>query len=170
MCHCFSLVLIGLGLTIVDVQAQQNPIAPAKIGVVYHVQGDSLRELPRVTGKKKTATFITARSKLRMEFQGKTSNISIEDSNPTFTILLPSGDITKLSLYPLNLKGDKREAVVGTGGSLYGESVIGAQTLPLDSVKEGADVYRVTPASALKPGEYALAFAGSNEFFCFTVR
>jgi len=35
----------------------QSPPAPQKIGVLYYIQGDSVTELPRVTGKKKTATL-----------------------------------------------------------------------------------------------------------------
>jgi len=149
----------------------QNTQTPQKIGVLYHVRGESLTELPRLTGKKKTAKLITARSKLRMELQGKTSTIIVEDAKPTFVVSLPSGDITKLSLYPLTVTGNNREAVIGTGGgSIYGESTTGAETLLVDSSKAGADVYRITPSAALRPGEYALAFAGSNEFSCFTIR
>jgi hypothetical protein len=148
----------------------QNTQVPQKIGVLYQVHGELLTELPRLTGKKKTATLITARSKLRMELQGKTSTIILEDAKPTFVVSLPGGDITKLSLYPLTVSGSNREAVIGTGGSIYGESTTGADTLPVDASKAGADVYRITPSAALRPGEYALAFGGSNEFSCFTIR
>ena len=161
-------MLLQVSVPTVLEPAFQTPTTPKKIGVLYHSQGESQVELPRVTGKKRTARLITARSPIRMEFQGNTSAIKIEGSNPTFVILFPSGDITKLSLYPLNVNKNSREAVVGTGGSIHGESLAGAQTLPIDIVKESADSYRIASAAPLKAGEYAFAFAGSNEFFCFT--
>lgn len=167
---CCTVLPIGMGLIIADAEAQKPP-QPEKIGVVYQLQGDSLTEIPRLTGKKKTSTFITARSKIRMELQGGTSETKIDkDSNPTFAVALPTGDISKLLLFPLKVGGNKREAVIGSGGSIYGESAAGAETLPLDVVKASSDSYRITSAAVLKPGEYAFAFAGSNEFFCFTVR
>jgi hypothetical protein len=167
---CCAFLLIGFGLMTVDAQAQGST-TPAKINVVYYVQGESLTELPRLSGKKKTSLLITARSKIRMELQGKTSDIKVEeDSKPTFMAILPSGETTRLLLFPLRVSGSKREAVVGTGGGLHGESGGGAETLPLDFVKQGSDSYRITSSAALKPGEYAFAFAGSNEFFCFTLR
>jgi hypothetical protein len=159
-----------LGLSAVASLEAQKPPQPEKIGVVYQLQGDSLTEIPRLTGKKKTSTFITARSKIRMELRGATSDTKIDgDSSPAFVVALPTGDISKLLLFPLKAGGNKREAVIGSGGSIYGESAAGAETLPLDVVKEGAEVYRIMPAAALKSGEYAFAFAGANEFFCFTV-
>jgi hypothetical protein len=112
---------------------------------MYYVERDSLVELPRVTGKKKTSTLITARSKVRMELAGRTAGANVNESKPTFTVFLPGGDIRKLA-------------------------ATGAETLPVDATKAGEDVYQVSPSTGLTTGEYALAFAGSNEFFAFTVR
>lgn len=167
---CFTVLLIGMGLMIADAEAQM-PIRPEKIGVLYLLQGDSLTELPRVSGKKKTGLLVTARSKVRMELQGKTSDVMIEgNAKPTFAVTLPNGDTSKLLLFVLKAKGKTREAVVGSGGGLAGESTAGAETIPLDFAEESADTYRITPAATLDPGEYAFALAGSNEFSCFTVR
>jgi hypothetical protein len=168
--NCFTALLIGMGLRFAVAEAQM-PIRPEKIGILYLLQGDSLTELPRVSGKKKTGLLITARSKVRMELQGKTSDVLIEgNAKPTFAVTLPNGDTSKLLLFVLKAKGKTREAVVGGGGGLAGESTAGAETIPLDFEKESADTYRITPAAALNPGEYAFALAGSNEFSCFTVR
>ena len=149
----------------------QESTGPEKVGIVYLMTGDQFVEIPRSTGKKKTAMLITANSKIRMQFKGAKADFVVEGGkSPIFSVLLPSGDTNSLHLYPMSLKKKKREAVIGTGGSIYGESTAGAETLPVDFRKNGEDVFLIEPSTPLKPGEYAFAFAGANEFFCFSVK
>ena len=151
--------------------AAQEATGPEKFGVVYVMKGDDFVEIPRESGKKKTAMLITANSKLRMQFKGPKAGFAVEGGEPpAFAVLLPSGDTNSLRLYPMSLKKKNREAVIGTGGSIHGESSAGAETLPVGFKSKGNDVYVIEPSMPLKPGEYAFAFAGANEFFCFSVQ
>ena len=165
---CLALVL---NFALISAGMSQGTALPEKVGVVYLVEGDEFTEIPRIMGKKKTALLITANTKLRMQFAGKSSDFIVDRaSSPTFAVVLPSGDTSELSLCPLSVKKKKRNAVIGTGGGFYGESSTGAETRSLDFTKQGDDLFHITPVASLDPGEYAFGFEGSNEYFCFSVR
>jgi hypothetical protein len=166
---CFAVLI--LNFTLVPAGMTQTAGVPEKVGVVYQVEGERFTEMTRTMGKKKTSLLITANTKLRMRFDGKSSDLVIDrSSSPRFAVVLPGGDTNKLLLYPLSVKKKYREAVIGTGGSIYGESSAGAETISLDFTKHSDDLYNITPAAPLTAGEYAFGFVGSNEFFCFSVQ
>lgn len=164
-------IVLLLNFALVSVSVAQAATIPEKVGIVYLIEGDGFAEIPRTMGKKKTAMLITANSKLRMRFNGKSSDLVVEKASaPRFAVVLPSGDTSKLLLYPLSVKKKFREAVIGTGGSFYGESSAGAESLSLDVTKKSNDLFEIAPAVPLSPGEYAFGFVGSNEYFCFSIQ
>ena len=152
--------------------AEQSKAELEKIGVPFYLQGDKLVEVPRVSAKKKgQGLIVTAREKIKMEIKGKTAELKIQnDLKPAFVIALPGKDPGHLALYPLKVKGDKREATVGSGGAFVGSSSRGAETFPVDFTRWGRDSYKVVPSQDLPPGEYGFSFAESTEFFCFSVQ
>lgn len=65
----------------------------------------------------------------------------------------------EFALIRLHVKGDSREAHVGTVGGRSGQSGKSRDAVPFRSEAEGAGVFRVTPSQPLAPGEYAFYFA-----------
>jgi hypothetical protein len=143
-----------------------KPVEPNVIGVAFRLEPTTqeLKRLPDEPCKEAARSHGLAAVYRGIEVSGKHSAFQIK-TGENIEFVFKVGSPEKVALYRFIERGKKRyfdtEQTVGAKG---GPQVI--KGLPIEVVQFGAS-YKLTPASPLAPGEYAIMIAG--ESFTFSV-
>ena len=169
-CMFFLVVVLCLPAAArAQAQAQDKPIEPETLGVIYLLRNGGLVPLDReVSHVKASPGFFKAKAKLRVN--GTSAALRVRPTERLdFVVQLANGvDPNKLKLYKLDVSGGKRETVILTVVAFSGAKAE-LKTLTLDVTRHGERSYKLTPAQQLLPGEYVLVATDSTDAYCFGV-
>lgn len=164
-----------------------DPMTPHGYGIYLYQEKNGEKKmsqlLPNVSAQNRTGGNVTAaitpfglgKKKTKANLPGRNADLQIDDSTPVFYFYLDtsSGGLNTSSGIPstpnefalivFNQRSDNREITVGKSnqwsskGGLSDESVI-----PFEAEDMGSGIFKITPASALKKGEYAFFLLNSG--------
>ena len=143
--------------------------APDRIGAIYF-QDDTGNLLPleRTQGVAHRAAAAGAPRSIDSgqywDVPGQRSPFRLKSGfKMLFVVEMPYGtEPGTFSLYPLETKGNTRQAKLGGGNG-------STMTIPFTTRKVAGDTYVLVPVEALGPGEYSFSLANSNDAYCFGI-
>jgi hypothetical protein len=140
--------------------APVKPIEPASIGIVYRIDPSSqeLKPLPDEQWKETGRLVWPVAAYQSVVVAHPQSTFRIK-AGETIEFTFKTGSPEKVSLYRFERKGKKREFDYYREGSTSGNKVL--KGLPVDVTTYGERSYKLTPGTALTPGEYAITIAGT---------
>ena len=163
---CFRFLLLILPLAVSNAQIPAaKPTEPEAIGVAYHLDasGQTAKALPDEEWKQKSGlNGYTS----YIEVSGRSSSFRIRSSDGT-AFVFKAGSPEKVALYQFDQKWKNRQFTVGKIASYLTGGTTLVKGLPVEVTKYGESSFKLTPASQLAPGEYAISIAG--ELFTFGV-
>jgi hypothetical protein len=159
-------LLLILPLAISNAQAPAaKPTEPEAIGVAYHLDASdqATKALPdeewkQTSGLNSYSTYI--------EVPGRSSSFRIRSNDGT-AFVFKAGSPEKVALYRFDQKWRNRQFAVQKIASYLTGGTRPVKGLPVEITKYGESSFKLTPASRLAPGEYAISIAG--ELFTFGV-
>jgi hypothetical protein len=162
-----ALVLVSLALC----AAQTGPdkvSEPDAIGVFFYLDSASgtLKRLPQEEFRRHTSTgFSTVTQSVMVSGEGSPFHVTA-DAQPTFVFqVFKEEEASRAKLFQFNVKGSDREYDLSKWHRKESTTNTG---LPLNVSRYGQSSFKVTPASPLTPGEYALTLGPT--VFTFSVK
>lgn len=152
-----SLALIAIASTLCTAQAAlEKPAEPEIFGVFFYLDSatGTLKRLPQEDFKRHTSTgFSTVTQSVIVSGEGSPFHVT-SDAQPTFVFrVFKDEEGARAKLFQFNAKGSNREYDLSKWHRKESTTNTG---LPLNIGKFGQSSFKVSPESALAPGEYAL--------------
>ena len=163
-----SLALIAVASTLCTAQAAlEKPAEPEIFGVFFYLDSatGTLKRLPQEDFKRHTSTgFSTVTQSVIVSGEGSPFHVT-SDAQPTFVFrVFKDEEGARAKLFQFNVKGSDREYDLSKWHRKESTTNTG---LPLNIGKFGQSSFKVSPESALAPGEYALTLG--TTVFTFSI-
>ena len=161
-------VLVTFSLALCAAQATlEKTTEPDAFGVFYHLDSASgtLKRLPQEEFRRHTSNGFSSVTQSVM-VPGDASPFHVgADAQPTFVFkVFKDEDASRAKLFQFNVKGSDREYDLSKWHRKESTTNTG---LPINIGQYGQSSFKVTPESALAPGEYALTLG--TTVFTFSV-
>ena len=139
---------------------------PQALGVLHHLDGDSLKPIERVSAKLKSSSKALGfgGGSVQIEIPGDKSKVRLtSNQKQDFVVQLPNGaDPAKFLLFKFEPSKGKRQLQIAKF-STFGKTSTGMGEIATTVMKYGQSSYKIAPSEQLPSGEYGFATPGSSE-------
>ena len=165
-------------LSVLPQTLRANPGGPEYPGVFVQWEAATGRQAPLERQTARARTRVKALgfggATVEYEFPGLRSPTRFRVGRPlTFLLRVEDQSLdphSQIEFYRLGTTKNSRRLVLATAGAFSGgREKFQDNAVSFDAAKYGRDFFRVSPASPLPPGEYALSTHGSTDGFLFGV-
>lgn len=135
--------------------ATDKQMEPDSIGVFYYVDSstNTLKRLPQEEFKRHTGGFGSITQSIRVSGGTSTFHVAGSDQTAFLFKVFKDEEASRAKLFQFNVKSSEREYPLGTWKHRDFTPNVG---LPINVSKFGRTSFKLSPASPLSPGEYAL--------------